>query len=253
MFPNPNLKSETGWSSELGLKQFMKSGNWQGVIDVAYFWMEYKDMMEFNFGFHAPNDSTVSQVGPRVIDYIGFQSKNIGRARINGIDIYISGQFEFSKIKWRYLLGYTYMNPMQINPDSAIVVNISGPTNTLKYRYRNSLKFDTEFGYKKATFGFTTLYTSFMQNIDAVFENTKPENNFGQIFEFSTKLPTTIHQFREKYNKGTLVFDARFSYQIMSNIKMAFIVRNLSNTVYAERPALLSPPRNFTLQMALDM
>jgi iron complex outermembrane receptor protein len=49
--PNPGLNSESGWTSELGIKQGFKVGKWQGYLDVAGFWSEYYDMMEFQFFF----------------------------------------------------------------------------------------------------------------------------------------------------------------------------------------------------------
>lgn len=253
VFPNPALKSETGWSSELGIKQGWKLGSWSGFIDLAAFWTEYQNMMEFNFGLHLPADSTINQV----VDpskYLGFKSINVGSTRINGLDLSVMGQGAISRIQSRFILGYTYMNPIQLNPDSVIMANISGDTKTLKYRYRHSLKFDLENTYRKVSLGGTLLYNSFMQNIDAVFANTKPnENVFGQIFELGTGLPSTVTAFRNKYNKGALVLDLRIAYQFNSQVKLAFIVKNSLNTVYAERPALMAPPRNFTLQLAYEL
>jgi iron complex outermembrane receptor protein len=253
VFPNPNLKSETGWSSELGIKQGFKIGSWGGFLDIAAFWTEYQNMMEFNFGLHLPPDSTLTQV----IDpskYLGFKSINVGSTRINGIDISMMGQGNIGKIKSRVTLGYTYMNPTQLNPDSIIMANISGDTKTLKYRYRNSFKFDIENTYRRTTLGATILYNSFMQNIDAVFANSKPnENVFGQLFELGTGLPSTVTAFRNKYNKGAFILDIRISYQLSTQAKIAFVVKNSLNTVYSERPALVAPPRNFTLQLAVDL
>jgi iron complex outermembrane receptor protein len=253
VFPNPDLKSETGWSSELGLKQGFKLGSWTGFLDIAAFWTEYQNMMEFNFGLHLPPDSTLTQV----IDpskYLGFKSINVGSTRINGIDLSMMGQGKIGKINSRITLGYTYMNPTQLNPDSIIMANISGDTKTLKYRYRHSVKFDIENTFKKVTFGSTILYNSFMQNIDAVFANSKPkENVFGTLFELGTGLPSTISNFRNKYNKGAFILDLRISYQFTSQVKMAFVVKNSLNTIYSERPALVAPPRNFTLQLAFDL
>jgi len=40
--PNPELQSETGWSSEIGFKQGFQVAKWQGFLDVASFWMEYE-------------------------------------------------------------------------------------------------------------------------------------------------------------------------------------------------------------------
>ena len=50
IYSNPQLKPESGWSSEIGIKQGVKTGKWMGYIDVAAFFMRYDDMMEFSFG-----------------------------------------------------------------------------------------------------------------------------------------------------------------------------------------------------------
>ena len=253
VFPNPQLKSETGWSSEVGIKQGYKIGSWLGFIDMAAFWTEYAQMMEFNFGIYLPADSTIGQVAnPQ--DYLGFKSINVGDTRINGIDLSMMGQGKMLGTTSKFILGYTYMNPTLLNPDSAIISNISGSTRTLKYRYRHSVKFDIENSYRRMTLGTTVLYNSFMQNIDEVFTNSKPDENvFGVIFELGTGLPSTIREFRKKYNKGTLIWDMRLAYQLTKDVKTSFIVKNMLNTVYAERPAIISPPRTYTLQLAVDL
>ena len=50
IFPNPELRSEKGWSSEIGLKQAVQFGKFRSFIDIAAFIMRYDDMMEFTFG-----------------------------------------------------------------------------------------------------------------------------------------------------------------------------------------------------------
>lgn len=38
VFPNPDLKTEFGWTAELGVKQgFKKIANWNGQLDYALF------------------------------------------------------------------------------------------------------------------------------------------------------------------------------------------------------------------------
>lgn len=253
VFSNPGLKSETGWSSEIGIKQGYKIGSWLGYIDVAAFWMEYKNMMEFNFNFYLPQDSTIQTVA-NPIDYLGFKSINVGSTRINGVDMSLVGQGKIGKIDSRFMLSYTYMNPILLNPDSIIMANVSGDTKTLKYRYRNSFKMDMEHTYQKIILGSTILYNSNMQNIDEVFQNTKPNQNVaGQLFEFGTGLPTSVNTFRTKYNKGSFVWDVRLAYQMSKQTKLALVVKNILNTVYSERPALIAAPRNFTLQLAVEL
>ena len=57
---NFGLESETGWNAELGLKQAWAMGDQRikGFIDLALFWTEYANMMEFTLtpgGFQARN------------------------------------------------------------------------------------------------------------------------------------------------------------------------------------------------------
>jgi outer membrane cobalamin receptor len=253
VFPNPGLKSETGWSSEIGVKQGYKIGSWLGYVDVAAFWMQYQNMMEFNFNFYIPKDSTFINF-LAALDYLGFKSINVGNTRINGVDMSTVAQGKIGKISSRFMVSYTYMNPILLNPDSATMANVSGNTKTLKYRYRNSFKMDMEHSYKNVVLGSTILYNSNMQNIDAVFQNTKPKENLpGLLFEGVTKLPSSVNAFRTKYNKGSFVWDVRLAYQLSKQAKISLVIKNILNTVYSERPALIAPPRNFTLQLAVEL
>ena len=152
------------------------------------------------------------------------------------------------------MMAYTYVNPVLLNPDSIILANISGNTNTLKYRNRHMFKFDMEHNYKKIIVGSTVLYNSFMQNIDEVFQNTKPTQNIpGVFFELGTQLPSSINTFRTKYNKGSFIWDVRLAYQLNKQTRLAFVAKNILNKVYAERPALIAAPRNFTLQLSVEL
>ncbi|MEZ5045901.1 MAG: TonB-dependent receptor [Chitinophagaceae bacterium] len=253
VFPNTSLQSETGWSSELGIKQGFKLGSWSGLVDVAAFWTEYKNMMEFNFGIHdVPKDSAITLAN--INNYLGFKSINVGTARITGLDISIAAQGKISKAESRVILGYTYMNPIQVNPDSIIMANISGTTNTLKYRYNHSFKLDWENSYQGAILGLSCFYNSFMKNIDEVFQNSKPKQNFyGLLFEAGSHIPSSVDTFRKQYNKGTLLFDARLQVKLSSQIKIGFVVKNVLNQIYAERPAILGPLRNFTIQLFAEL
>lgn len=254
VFPNPQLESETGYSYELGFKQLFKTGSWLGYADIAAFWTEYNNMMEFNFGIFLPEDSTLNQV-KNPMDYLGFKSINVGRARIYGIDASVNAMGKIGQLNGTILVGYTYMNPMQVNPDSAIRANLSGPTDMLKYRYKHSAKADIELAYKRLKLGGTLLYHSYMENIDAVFANTKPDQNmYGVIFQIGTGLPATITDFRNKYGRnGTAILDLRLAYGLRLGVNATFIVKNVGNSLYEIRPALAGAPRNFQLQLMLDL
>lgn len=253
VFPHPDLKSETGWSAELAVKQLWKKNNWFGYFDIAGFWMEYNDMMEFNFGIWLPKDSTLQQVH-NALSYLGFRSNNVGRSRINGIDFSTFGQGKINDFALIYLIAYTHMNPVQINPDSAIIANLSGDTYTLKYRYNHSVKTDVQVNYKKYSIGGTALYNSFMKNIDEVFENNSNDKNiYGTFFNLGTKgLPSAIRKFRNENNNGFFRLDIRTQFAINKIWSVGFIIQNVFNTVYTERPALIAPLRNFNLQLKAE-
>jgi iron complex outermembrane receptor protein len=78
-----------------------------------------------------------------------------------------------------------------------------------------------------------------MQNIDAVFEQ-----NIG-----SQNLLPGLKDYREKFNKGALVFDARVAYAFKEELKLNVIVNNILNAEYVSRPGDIQPPRNFIVQL----
>ena len=95
--PNLTLKSETGWTAEIGFKQGYKISRLNGFIDAAFFWSEYSNMMEFN----TINGNL----------FAGFQSQNVGNTRISGMEISIVGTGDFFGLETTFLAGYTYLNP----------------------------------------------------------------------------------------------------------------------------------------------
>ena len=80
IFPNPDLEPERGWSAELGVKQGLDLGSWTGYADLALFWTEYSNMIEFTFGVYPPNPDDIP-----TLEDVGFKGLNIVTARINGV------------------------------------------------------------------------------------------------------------------------------------------------------------------------
>jgi outer membrane receptor protein involved in Fe transport len=246
VFPNPAIVSETGWSKEIGIKQAIAFNKWVGYIDLAAFRMRYYDMIEFNFGLNLPPDSPNAT---NFFDYIGFQSRNIGNTRITGIDASAFLLYNGTKFTHNIIFGITQINPVNINPDSLVLSNISTSENFLKYRYKYSGKFSIESNYKKWSIGSINVFNSPMVNIDEVFENNSTTKNFfGAVFQFGTGLPSTIRPYRQKYNNWIWVSDLRISYQVNKMARIALVTKNIFNTEYYLRPALINPPRNFTAQ-----
>ena len=164
IYANPELKPETGWSTEIGIKQGLKIGNWMGYLDAAAFIMEYDDMMEFNFGYWA--DTVVIKEDPNnseniISEGIGFKSMNVGKTRVSGMEFSFTGHGNITpNIGVNILAGYTYMNTESLDPNKIYYTNnyiltdgssyfplsqeltynnSSADTTVLKYRYKHKI------------------------------------------------------------------------------------------------------------------
>lgn len=216
IYPNPPLTSETGWSTEIGIKQGIAISEWMGFFDVAAFWSEYQDMMEFTF-----NNLLV-----------GFQSKNVGNTVIKGTELSLMGQGALLGMPTNIMTGYTYIDPQFKNFTPTDSMGTSSGTNVLKYRYKHSFKFDAESKIKRLSIGLSIIYNSHMENIDA-------------FFDFFIK---DVHAYREANNDGFTLVDLRSSFTF-GKLKATLICGNLLNEEYTVRPALLENPRNLTCRL----
>lgn len=253
IFPNPALSPERGWSAELGVKQGFKISNFKGFIDVAAFINEYENMMEFSFGYFKPDSIPVS-FNPNdpgfPQNWFGFRAENAEQARITGVELSINGTGNIGPVEVTALMGYTYMNPVVLNADSAYVYGedgnggLSNPSsNMLKYRFNHLAKGDIQFKYKKIMLGFTGRYNSFMENIDANFESGINVPLVG-----NTQVLPGLAEYRDRNNDGDIVFDARIGYQINETFLLNFVVNNMFNEEYMTRPGDIRAPRQFVIR-----
>ena len=235
IFPNPSLKPETGWNAELGFKQGLKVGKWNGYLDIAGFITEYKNMMEFTFGVYKPD----SQLYPTLND-IGFKSLNIGNAQITGVDMSIMGTGKVAGMNTNFMIGYTYINPANLDYKSDTT---GQQTKFLKYRYLHSLKADYEIEKGKFSTGFSVIYHSKMLAIDSI---------FLQKILTTEILPGFAHYYPD-HNKGYVVVDFRFAYHVTEASRVSLIFKNFFNKEYMTRPGDVRPPLNITIQYLLSI
>jgi len=247
IYPNPELKPESGWSSEIGIKQGVKTGNWMGYIDVAAFIQQYDDMMEFSFGQWGGSDKPLAGNG--------FKSINVGKTQITGIELSMSGQGKINNhLGINIIAGYTYMDPISLDLDYVYAedeykeltyISSSSDSTMLKYRYKHIAKADVEILYKKISIGGSMRYNSFMKNIDLVFTEEAIGGDNGMIPGINTA--------REKFKNGDLIIDLRAGYQMTKTARLGFIVNNLLNREYMSRPANMMPPRTIAMQLAFKI
>jgi outer membrane cobalamin receptor len=217
IFPSPKLTSETGWSSEIGVKQGFKLGGFQGFVDVAAFWSEYNNMMEFLFSEDLFNKTF----------QFGFQSQNIGNTRIKGIEASIAGQGRIGNITPSVLIGYTYIDPVFRDYTQKDSLASTATYNVLKYRFRHNFKFDADVQHEKFSVGVAVIYNSKMEAVDRVLDFLKG-----------------VKPYREANTKGFKTVDIRAAYKFTPKIKLSVIGANIFNEEYNYRPGLLEAPRN---------
>lgn len=252
IFPNQNIEAETGWSAEVGIKQGVKIGNFKGYLDIAGFVTGYRNMMEFTFGFYEEDGTPWDfKNPPGVFDIyknFGAQSKNVENAIIKGGEISLMGTGEIGKFDVTTLIGYTYIDPRSTidkndpnltEADSAYLRTFSDTsTMVLKYRSQHMFKGDIQVDYKKFSIGMSSRYSSFQQNIDATFVDP---------FIGNMLLPGYA-DYRDSRRVGDMVFDARISFKVSKFAKVSFLVNNVFNREYSNRPGNVMPPRTFIAQ-----
>lgn len=219
VFPNPNLRPETGWSAEVGVKQGVKISKWVAYFDVAGYIMQYTDMIEFQ-GFQP--DSGIPNTG------IPFQGINVEHARVMGVEVSAVANGKIFGVPLNFLIGYSYLHPenLDYNPNDSTSIKI------LKYRIQHSAKADIQTNYKGFTVGLSAFYNSFIKNVD---------NNLGTL--------KVVKEFRALHSKGDFVMDVRAGYSYKEKATFMFICKNILNTEYTLRPGLVEAPRNFTFQV----
>jgi iron complex outermembrane receptor protein len=233
IFPNHDLEPERGWAAEIGAKQGFGRDNWMGFVDLALFWTEYNNMIEYTFGAYPPNpDDTPT------FDDVGFKALNIGTARITGVELSLSGTGRLGPVKVQAIGGYTYMNPV----DPTIIEEEGKGEDEayiLKYRRRHLVKADLELGFWKLFSGVNFQYNSRMINVDEVFIDPLIGNLLQPGFP----------DYWLEHATGYFLVDFRLGWNISSMFRVNTILRNAFNIEYLGRPGDIGPPRNITLQM----
>ncbi|MCK4638525.1 MAG: TonB-dependent receptor, partial [Bacteroidales bacterium] len=251
VFDNPYLKPEYSWNAEVGFKQGFKFGNYFGYFDIAAFWQEYSNTIEYLFGFW---DSTYT------FAVAGFKFVNTGKSRILGLDISVTGQARLNDYTYlNGIIGYNYILPEALEPDMIFAhdYNPGGKTEfsynstsidpsrrILKYRFLHTIKADIELIFKEFAFGFSLKYFSKMENLDKAIEE----------FEDVTKKsggslqPVYYMNYFNHHNNGNLIMDGRISYKFLEHHKIALIVNNFLNRTYSLRPLKAEQMRTVMLQ-----
>lgn len=251
IFPNPDLKPETSRSFELGMKQGFKIGSCMGYLDIAGFYQRYKNTIEYLFGVWDPN-----------VALVGFKFVNTGESRVRGVDMSLAASSPETNKRFGVmaLIGYTYVEPVSLTPDSVYAhtkglpggkgealsyksSSLDTTGNILKYRFKHLVKADIEFRVYKIGFGISYRYYSRMQNIDKAFATI--EELTYNAYPYLNKIKATNYW---RSHNGFNIFDARISYKVNDKQKLSLVCSNLFNVDYALRPMKIEAPRTTALQ-----
>lgn len=222
IFPNVSLEPESGFTSELGIKQGISWKGIDGYIDIAGFWQQYDNMLEFSF----------KQEG----GLSGFQSQNVGNTMITGAEINLFAKADIWKFPIKIFGGYTYIDPKyrDFDTNEPVRSTLTTDQNVLKYRTKHLFKIDAETDFKGISFGLTVEKTSNMINIDQILANV-----------------ASIRTYRELNGEGYMFFNLRLAYKY-SNYKLSTFLNNVSNIEYTRRPGYLEAPRNFAVRLDVE-
>ncbi len=246
VLPNYGLKPERGWSTELGVRQeFNITKKWTGYADLALYWMEYTDMIQYNVGNYPP-------------DGIGFKAFNISQARIMGFEFTVGGKGNIGPVQVNAYGGYNYCFPANLSSHPGLN-NLGNYLDTmfryfgnhlldsssfndmlLPFRNRHTLRADVDLMWKNISVGSTFYFMSTYEYID-------PNFIFMEIaiIDFINPWITTHKGYR-----GDFTMDVRASYHFKKiNTKVSFLIKNLTNLDYMARPGVMNPPRSFNVRL----
>ena len=252
VFPNPGLLPESSWNAEVGIKQGLKFGGLLGYLDIAGFWQEYQNTIEYMFGIW--DEFTSPQT---MSSGAGFMFLNTGDSRVLGIDASFTGFAELkNNSKMTFLMGYNYIVPKTLSPDFVYAsdfnqvefsynsTSLDATNGILKYRFLHNVKLDCEYTWRdKFSVGASAKYFSKIVNMDAVirdFEETTQSYWFLQNLQYM--------DFYNSHRFGNWIFDTRISFNFSESHKLALIGTNILNRTYSLRPLKIEPPRTITIQ-----
>jgi Outer membrane receptor proteins, mostly Fe transport len=217
IIPNPDIVPESGWSTEAGVKQGLMFGKITGEADLSFFFLQNKDMIEFQFGLYPEGE--------------GFRATNVEQSRVYGSEIEFSLVRTFGEFKTSVSGGYTFTYPVEFNSLTNKNTDIY-----LKYRRKHSGVLSINGTWRKIDAGLNLYARSKVLNIDDVFLTTSILQGFNEYWQ--------------GHNTGYAMLDANMGYKLGEKFTISLTVKNLTNTEYMGRPGDIQPQRNFSLRLA---
>ncbi|MEI6047255.1 MAG: TonB-dependent receptor [Bacteroidota bacterium] len=227
IFPNPFVQPESGWSSEIGVKQGILMGKTAGQADLALFFSQNSNLIEYPFGSYPDPVTGISS--------LGFRADNVEQSRVYGYELEFNLIRAFGGFNTTISGGYTYIYPVEFNQTTHKNTDIY-----LKYRRKHSGKISLNSSYKKLNLGLTLYAKSKILNIDDVFVNELTRESILPGF----------FDYWNSHNTGYFLIDGNLGYTINKVLTISLAIKNVTNTEYMGRPGDIQPQRNFSIRLS---
>lgn len=241
---NDILRPEFGWTAELGFKQNWNPGKvYRGSLDVAFFWQEYKDLIEFQ---------------PALVGVVALIPQNLPTARIGGYEASLKQSINKDMHRFNLDLGYTYAFPVELSGVEGVemrsigtylknMFRYAGPVKNvpesfrtgalLKYRNRHLVNVIMEYENDFLVLGMYARYYSQIENGDFEFDS--------EVFSF---IPGIRNYWQSKFPTGDFVADLNIGVKFLDKHSISLTVKNFTNREHSLRLARIEPPRSFAWQ-----
>lgn len=227
IFPSPGVRAESGWSAETGVMQGFMVGEIRGEGDLALFFSQNSDMIEYIFGVHQDPETGLSGVG--------FKATNVEQSRIYGAETEIMLHRSFGILDFTVSGGYTFVYPVEYNAFTGQNTGVF-----LKYRRKHTAKAGLQAVRARFEAAVDIYVRSRTLSIDDVFLNPLTREEILPGF----------YDYWQENNKGYFLMDCSAGYRLTSTLKVSAAVKNVANTEYMGRPGDIQPHRNFSIRLS---
>lgn len=222
IFPNNELLPESGWNSEIGIKQGLLFGNINGMLDLAIFYSQNEEMIEYVFGLYPDPLTDIME--------FGFRSTNIEHSKVYGTELEFSMNYSWGGLNSSITGGYIFLFPIEyINSDKF-----------LKYRRKHSASLRWNTRIRHFDFGINVYAKSKILEIDNVFINEMTRELILPGF----------YNYWMANNKGHILSDLTLGFRFSERIRLSLVVKNLFNKEYMGRPGDIMPHRNVSIRIS---
>ncbi len=226
IIPNPLIKPESGWNAEIGLKRGIITPQADGLVDVAVFYGQNEDMIEYVFGIY--RNPVTNRTEP------GFRAANIEYSRVYGTEAEIMMNYSTGRVEHSAMGGYVFMVPVEFDPNT-----YKNTGEYLKFRRKHALTVSLTSAVDRVSAGFTLTARSRILDIDDAFLNPLTREHI---------LPGFYNYWQTK-NTGYFVLDLRLACQVSHRYQLSLVGNNITNTEHMGRPGDIRPHRSFSVRM----